>query len=240
MAVETGARDLKLFDHGAPWVEPHWTGATRRYSLWGTEERHMSRLERLRFGGLMDGFVLNPWRQQQAPVHEIASAWGGMVDAWAGQGFFFSMGDQVHYEAGQICVVQRKVCSQPAAGKPLLMAHADDGESLTLLVDSALVRSRVWGKGEQPRTLSLEQTGTPLRAWPYPERSRYDRPGTGKLGDLELHGLVGWTDLAEMSWTWDLCTQDFVLHSAPEELPEVPPGSAWELHMGNSHRPAKH
>lgn len=238
IALETGAHDLKLFDHGAPWAEEHWSGQERSYDLWGGEKRHLRRLERLRFGGLLDAYVLHPWRQVEAPVHEIESAWGGLVDAWGGHGFFFSLGDQVHFEQDELCVVRRKACTQAAAGKPLLMAQGADRTAMTLLVDSALVQSRVWGKGEQPITLTLDQTGTPLRAWPYPERSRYDRPGTGKLGETELHGLVGWADLSQMSWTWDLCTQEFTLHSAPNELPPAPKRSAWEMHMSNSHRPS--
>lgn len=230
LALETGAENLKVFDHGAPWLEDHWTGREKRYSLWGSSVRRLRRQRRLRFGWGRGALVVDPWRQLEAPVHELDSAWGGLVDAWGGKDFFFALGDQVTYQGGQLCGERRGHCHAPLADKALVSLRDPQGETLRLMVDSAFHHSRLWGRGEQPVRLQLVDGSLgSLWAWPYPSSSKSDRSGTGTLGEQSPDGVLGWADLQDSAWSWDLCTAEFVFTQGPSAADSAPALSAHTL-----------
>lgn len=232
LAIETGARNLKLFEEGAPWVEGHWLGQQQSYTLWGGAERQLIQQERIE---LFDGRLrLAPWRQAQAPVHQIASAWGGLVDGWAGIEALFALGSSVSYGEGQICGVRPVQCDRPVEAKPLVQVETEEGPG-TFLVDSALVRSVVWGRGEGPQPVSIGAAGK-IWAWPFPAGGEKEHYGSGTAGGQPIDGVIAWTDLAQSSWTWDFCTGDFEMRALPPLAPKEAL-SPLQVHLSNGHIP---
>jgi hypothetical protein len=233
VALETGANDLKVFQHGAPWMQPHWSSQTKVYNLWGGKERVLERLAQVRFGSWTNATVLNPWREDHEPVHEIESAWGGLVDAWGGAGFLLSLGDQAQFSPGQVCGVQRGQCSTVKGGKPIVELQTSDGETLRFMVDTAMIHSRIFRHGDQAVLLTEETSGAQLRAYPFRE-NRKAHYGSGELGEGPIDGVVGWLDVAQSTWSWDLCSGQVSITQAQALQPEQP-GAMRQAQRDNGH-----